>query len=243
MPLDFNPILAGRTVETGKAYPSGTYTSDSRGGTDMLLQILQYKFPELLDEATAKMTPEKPPNAIASYGGLAGDVIKGGAFVSPTVTYSSGNNPKVLDTPEMMEKLGFMMHEIYHARVGKAKAGDFGKGLGPNWKQMLQDAENLNFPSVGVHYGGGDNLEEFLATAATLKTMKAAQIQPSGRFKKYDEGYKMLANEYPWLDKYVDTWQSPAKAVAPPPVSVPAPVAPEGPGIGKRLLNMLGIGS
>lgn len=207
---DFSDFTKGNKTETGKMYGGGTYESQSQGVRTALVSTIQDKFPQFVSDINTKVLGEKAEGAIASYGGLGGDTIKAGSLKGATVkqTTPDGKVTQMYDSPkELSEPLSIMLHEIQHARMDKI--GKFDYGLGGDWKDMLKDAEKASFPSVGTGVGGGDNLNEFLATATVIKEMKKAGYPIEGKFAGPAKELTKMEAKYPWLRQYIVNYVQP----------------------------------
>jgi hypothetical protein len=55
----------------------------------------------------------------------------------------------------------------------------------------------------------GDNLNEYLATAVTLKNMKDKNVIPTGRYKDLPAAQDSMEKTFPWLKDYVNTYRRP----------------------------------
>lgn len=194
-------------VETGKTWDKKqTYRSDPGMEARIIELLLQTHFPETFQFSKAKFTKDQPNrSAVASTGGLnpVGQVNLGPGFFNPTVTYSGGTQ-KGLSTPEILEKLLTILHEGYHVRSNHAP-GTHRKVEKTQWQSLLDSAKQQGFPSVGKHLFGGDNLEEFLATAVPLTEWERKGLGPtSGQYKGLDSKLENLKKEYPWLAAYIE---------------------------------------
>jgi len=206
---DFSPYLASNKTETGPtAIPKGgSYTTQTNALGAKLVGIIQKDFPDHVDAINTKVTADMPSEgATADYGGLGGDKINLGKLVGSETfwTDSKGKrlNADTLPTSKVNEALATTLHEIQHARMDNVTS--FNAGLGDNWRNMLNDAADHDFPSVskdGVK--NGDMLNEFLATATTLKEMQRRGYAPSGRYAEPAAALPALEKKYPWLKQYI----------------------------------------
>lgn len=220
---DFNPYLATNKTETGAtvAYngkpDGGKFVSQSNALGAQLVGIIKKDFPDHIDAIDTKITGNQPSEgATASYGGLNGDQINLGKIIGSNTQWFDKNgkpskNNQPLPTSTVNEALATTLHEIQHARMNKI--GTFNDGLGDNWKGMLDDAAKGDFPSVdpqGVR--NGDALNEFLATATTIKEMQRKGYPLTGRYQAPAAALTTMESKYPWLKQYVINYIYPEAA-------------------------------
>lgn len=224
MPVDFSAWLRPADAPTdiitfGKnIYPGAKNVVQHIGGKqEEILNILQKNFAANLAMSDAKVTLDKPAEygTKAAYGGLKGNVIQAGKLTGDTYTYvdPTGKQPttKRSDYPneksDLMDNAFVMLHEIYHANA--EKTGYYGNKLGSNWKELLADAEKARFPSVGTGIGGGDNLNEFLASATTVQAMQSKGLSLGDKYKNLAPELDKLKEKYSWMQDWLDTYQRP----------------------------------
>ncbi len=215
MPIDFSDYLKPSQVFTHHRSSDPEEVKPPNEMGRLIVDILQAKFPDILAEINTKVSGQRASRGnIAEYGGLSGDTIKAGDLTKD-VNYRTDKYWHAAEleasTPEILEGVGIMMHEIHHARERiSGIAGYKGdKALGANWKQAMIDAGDMDFPSVKHAPSGGDQLSEFLATATTIKLLERANIVPTGIFKDLKVHLGELNKKYPWLDGFVDKYVSP----------------------------------
>jgi hypothetical protein len=217
---DFKPFLDAVKPETGKTHDGKeTWTTVGTGG--LIASIVQKAFPEYVKNLNTKVTAQMPEYGVtASYGGLAGDTIKAGKLTEGNITtYTDKKGNSVVggssdDSDTVMEGVTTMLHELYHARISKAKIGEFkSPNLGANWKDLVKDAQKLQLPSLGSGFGG-DNLEELLATAVPITQMRAMGMTPTGTWKGHAASIDKLQTKYPWLKKYIADFAKPEQISA-----------------------------
>jgi hypothetical protein len=206
--LSTNKTTSGPTVGYNGKPDGGQYHDQSNALGQQVVGIIQKDFPDHVDAINTKVTgSEAEDGATASYGGLSGDAIKLGKVQGSNVTWTDKNgNPtkssKPLPTSQVNEALATTLHEIQHARM--ANIGTFNDGLGDNWKKMLDDAAQHDFPSVDPQGArNGDALNEFLATATTIKEMQRKGYTPTGRYAEPAAALTTMEQKYPWLKQYV----------------------------------------
>lgn len=219
---DFSNYVATNKVQTGPTVtqgagknPATSYEYQTNALAPWLQKTIQDKFPQFVDAINTKITGEKAAEGnTAEYGGLAGDTIKLGNLQGSLTTWKTamgkptGNTGIQGSIPN--EALTTTLHELMHARM--SKIGSFNDGIGDNWKDMLKDAENAGFPSVHGDTPNGDMLNEFLATATTLKEMQKANIAPGGRYVPVAKALPAMEQKYPWLKQYIINYINPEAA-------------------------------
>lgn len=206
--LKTNKATSGPTVGYNGKPDGGQWHEQSNALGQQVVGIIQKDFPDHVDAINTKVsgTPAED-GATASYGGLGGDKINLGKIAGNNITWTDKNgqptkNSKPLPTDKVNEALATTLHEIQHARM--ANIGSFNDGLGKDWKNMLDDAAQHDFPSVDPQGArNGDALNEFLATATTLKEMQRRGYTPTGRYAEPAAALATMEHKYPWLKQYV----------------------------------------
>jgi hypothetical protein len=213
---DFSDYLnKTNTTSTGptKGYngkpDGGKFVTQDNAVGKQVVNIIQKDFPDHVDAINTKITGDQPSEgADASFGGLGGDKIALGNIKGDnTVWFDKNGKPSKNNQPPPVEKvneaLATTLHEIQHARM--QNIGTFNAGLGKDWKQMLSDAAQHDFPSVqqGIAVNNGDSLNEFLATATTIKEMQRRGYTPTGRYAEPAAALATMEHKYPWLKQYV----------------------------------------
>lgn len=208
MPVDLSEWLFETKPSTQPTYMDKNITSeyDPKGTRVLLAALLDTKFSDYLFAGNEPMLPSVPtnPNAVADTGGLAPG-IRAGNVGKSTVSYSDNKNYKMENPEELFADLTVLLHEITHTRQSQSRDQSQTKAIGKDWQDLLVDAKALGFPSVGSGVAGGDNLNEFLATAVPLKDMQRRGIVPEqlGSYKKVAESLPKLEKKYPWLETYI----------------------------------------
>lgn len=212
MPVDWSDYLSSNKITMGdlRDDPGGKYTVRSNGLGELVQQVIQGSFPQYSDITNTKILKESPEdyNTLASYS-PASDSIKLGRVTDSIATYTKNGKPvggaNGPNSNDVIEAVTTTMHELYHARSANAKAtGNFeGPNLGSDWKGMLKEASAAGFPSIGIHTFGGDNIEEFLATAVPVTQMQAKGMTLTGRYKNVPNQLADLNKKYPWLSGFI----------------------------------------
>ena len=234
MPVDWSQYLATNKTTDVLADGGTTRVQDASNGLgDLVSKIIQAQFGPQIAGLSTKITAEKPPvGTLAEYGGAAGDTIKLGNIshdmeISETVkgkrkgqTWNAQGG--YVDTAGVLEGVADTMHELYHARTATAGVGGYksSSALGSDWKDMLVDAGKAGFPSVTSALGGGDRLEEFLATAVTLGDMKNKNMSLTpgvGRMGSLPTALDTLSAKYKWLPAFIQENSNPTKPAKSPP--------------------------
>jgi hypothetical protein len=235
MPTNWKDFLGDTTPRVAETYPSGkNRLTDSNALIDtkieypnasrsLISQVIQKAFPQYVNRNNTKVTDNPAEDgALASYGGLGGDKINAGKVPTGNIsTYSYKGQPVTgaygATSDDVMEGVEVMLHELYHGRVANnPNATPNSNKLGKDWQNMLKDAQKAGFPSVGTGIGGGDNLEEFLATAVPISQMRQMGMTPTGRFKDIPDALTALSQKYTWLPDYIKQQSDPESQKAPP---------------------------
>lgn len=204
----------GSKVDADTLYPNGT--------RNLIADVVQKAFPQYVNRNNTKVTGDPAESgALASFGGLKGNSISAGKITGDMKTYSYKGQPVGgtygATSDDVMEGVEVMLHELYHGRVASNNVATPNTSkLGKDWQNMLKDAQGAGFPSVGTGLGGGDNLEEFLATAVPISQMKQQGMTPTGRFKDIPAALDDLNKKYPWLPDYIKQQSDPESQKAPP---------------------------
>jgi hypothetical protein len=206
---DFNPYLASNKTETGNTYDGGKWKTQTNAYGAAAVDIIKKDFPEHIDQINTKITAgDASAGAEASYGGSQGDVVNMGKVGGSDTTWTDKNGKpsksnKPLDSNKTNEVLATMLHEVQHARMDGVNS--FNAGIGQDWKKMLDDADKANFPSItsGLADHNGDALNEFLATATTIKEMQRKGYEPTGRYAEPAKQLPIMEKKYPWLKQYI----------------------------------------
>lgn len=217
---DFTDYLKTNQTTTQPNYDGkGTNTVQTNALGAHVVDIIQKDFPQHIDAINTKVLGQaSAQGATAEYGGLAGDSIKLGNLQGSSVTWKdkngnvTGSDEDVNMQPwKVNEALGITLHEIQHARM--AGIGNFNDGVGKDYGNMLDDAAKAFFPSV-VPNGpkNGDQLNEFLATATTIKEMQNKGYKPSGVMASATAALPGLEKKYPWLNQYIINYINPEAA-------------------------------
>lgn len=191
-------------------------TFDNAKGS-LIHGIIKNVFPQYLKGTAVKITTEKPEdyNTKASYSFM-GNKISAGKIKEriTTITTAKGKQWTVgAESDDIIDGLGIMLHELYHSKIAAHGVNNFaGATLGKDWKNMLKDARESGFPSVGEGIGGGDNIEEFLATAVPVTQMRAMGMTPKGVFKDIPAKLDVIHKKYPWLKDFINQYADPEKA-------------------------------
>jgi hypothetical protein len=125
---------------------------------------------------------------------------------------------QVPTTEDVLNRLGVLAHEGYHARttgrgtgyltrqgwddvielMGRKRANEFVKDLG-----------EAKFPSVGIKgQSSAKRTEEFLATVVPMKQMEERGFLSEG-WKRFKPEYERLAKKYPEIEQVVGMWKQP----------------------------------
>lgn len=230
MPVDWTQYLATNKTADYIADQGGTRVQTASNGVgDLVSRIIESQFSNYTSGVNTKISPEKAADgALSEYGGLSGDVIKLGKVSAPMGISETlkgkqkgqtwNGNGAYVDTAQVLDGVASTLHELYHARTATAhSAGYVGDpSLGKDWKAMLDDAGKADFPSVSTAIGGGDRLEEFLATAVPITDLRAKGITlSSGRMRGLPEELDKLVTKYPWVPGFIKANSDPqAKAAA-----------------------------
>lgn len=204
----------GAKVDADTVYPNGT--------RNLIAQVVQKAFPQYVNRNNTKVTGDSAEDgALASFGGLKGNQISAGKITGDFKSYSYKGQPvggvSGANSDDVIEGVEVMLHELYHGRAASnPNATPNTSKLGKDWQNMLADAQKAGFPSVGTGVGGGDNLEEFLATAVPISEMKSKGMTPTGRFKDIPDALDGLNKKYPWLPDYIQQQSDPESQKAPP---------------------------
>jgi hypothetical protein len=206
---DFSPYLAANKTETGKTYDGGNWNTQTNAYGNAAVDIIKKDFPDHIDAINTKITANKASEgAAASFGGAQGDVINMGNVGGSDTTWTDKNGKpsksnRPLDVNKRNEVLATMLHEVQHARMDQVNS--FNAGLGDKWHTMLDEAAKAGFPSVqeGIAYNNGDSLNEFLATATTIKEMQRKGYEPTGRYAEPAAALPKMEAKYPWLKQYI----------------------------------------
>ncbi len=209
---DFVKFIAATPNKTEKR---GNVTIEHHGTNSMIADIVKKSFPQYVNKVNTKVTAEMPEyGAHASYGGLSGDVVKAGNLGGRHISSFKRDGKNETGTTgatsdDIMEDVTSTLHELYHGRTATSKVRTYKSvNLGKDWKDMLKDAQGLELPSVGGGWGGGDNLEEFLASAVPLEQMKAMGMTPTGMWKEHAKSVDTLKTKYPWLKQYIQEFSN-----------------------------------
>ena len=209
---DFSPYLKA----TNKTVTSPTYDKKAMSVTETngigarVVDIIKKDFPDHIDAINTKITGDKPTDtADAEYtpfndkialGKLGGSLTKWvdnktGKVTTNTTGDDNQTNAMLLTT----------LHEIQHARV--AQVGNFAAGLGKDWKGLLDDVTG-KLPSINPASKGynGDQLNEYLATATSVKEM-ARKGYPVP--KEYADTISAAEKKYPWLKQWTINYINP----------------------------------
>lgn len=217
---DFSNYLTTNVTSTKPNYDGkGTNTFQSNALGAKVVDIIQKDFPQHIDAINTKITGDRTGGVtLAEYGGLAGDMIKLGNIQGSSVTWKdkngnvTGSDEDVNMKPNKInDGLGIALHEIQHARM--AGIGSFNDGVGKDYGNMLEDAAKAWFPSVVTNGPkNGDQLNEFLATATTIKEMQNKGYKPSGLMAEPAAQLPVMEAKYPWLKQYIINYINPEAA-------------------------------
>lgn len=224
MPVDFSKYLeTNKLVEGNTEFPldgSKSITNTNALG-DLVAKILQTSFPAYVNNTNTKVTADEPKDfyTTAEYGGLAGDTIKLGKVEGRITTFLDPKGaPKLREgavgatSNDVIEALGVTMHELMHARFASSKVDSFGINLGKDGHQLLKDANEAGFPSLGSTIFYGDSLNEFLASAIPARQMLDRGMTPTGVIGRAAKMLPDLIKKYPWLNDYMNTYSVPETA-------------------------------
>ena len=222
MPIDLSPYIAEHAIEPQQphAVGGGTYEVHKDGLQNLLVKILEAQFPDLVAAGNGKLLNKSPgPGAVMDYAPVSGEIRGkprsgyGTDYIVDRSKIGNVTGVRGATTDQVVDNLGSLLHEFYHARAAKGP-GNYSKGLatqGNEWKVLLENAITAGFPSISTTYGGGDKLEEFLASAVAVKHMEAKGIQPVNRWAAVAQNLKQLESLHPWLADYITQWEAPEK--------------------------------